>query len=477
MPISSAPNFRWLILLMLMGFTALGHFNRTSMSVVGSERLIDKSKKALDKSNAAAPSSDQTEDDPDDGSLDSSKDGSEIPGRGQGLSEEQMGYVYSAFLMVYTLLMLPGGWLIDRIGPTAALTWMGLGMGSCVVLTGVVGWLGLTGQTLWLALLAIRGLAGASCVTLHPGAARSVSLWMPPGSRSTGNGLVTAGALLGIALSYPAFGRLMDWLDWPLACVVSGAAMILLAIVWRMTASDHPASNAVNGNLQLIANTGASGDRRSSPIAPLHELLAFLTDRSFVLVTVSYSAVSYFQYLFFYWIGYYFEQVQKLPPIESRNAAFVVMLAMAVGMAVGGLCTDLLCRWCGFRWGRRLLAMASMGLCAGFTLVGLGSESPEMVKWWFALALGSLGICEGIFWTAANDLGGSKGGLAGSFINTSGNAVGLLAPIFSPMLARLFDWNVALQVACGVCVFGGLLWLWIDPQRTVPAGLEVPAGT
>ena len=73
-----------------------------------------------------------------------------------------------------------------------------------------------------LPLIAIRGLAGATSVPLHPGAARSVSLWIPLTSRATANGLVTAGALIGIAASYPGFGWLMDRLDWPLAFVVAG---------------------------------------------------------------------------------------------------------------------------------------------------------------------------------------------------------------------------------------------------------------
>ena len=37
-----------------------------------------------------------------------------------------------------------------------------------------------------------------------------------------------------------------------------------------------------------------------------------LRNRSLLLLTVSYSAVGYFEYVFFYWMGYYFENVVKL---------------------------------------------------------------------------------------------------------------------------------------------------------------------
>src|SRR5947207_15210964 len=100
---TKSPNVRWLIVALLVGFTFLGHFNRVSISVAANAHFIG-------------------------------------PGK---LSEEQMGLVYSAFLLVYTLGMLPGGWLIDRIGPRWALAGMGIGLGFCAALTGMLGWLGL----------------------------------------------------------------------------------------------------------------------------------------------------------------------------------------------------------------------------------------------------------------------------------------------------------------------------------------------
>ena len=39
-PDSRPTNIRWLIVLMLMGFTFLGHFNLNNISVVGSEQFI-----------------------------------------------------------------------------------------------------------------------------------------------------------------------------------------------------------------------------------------------------------------------------------------------------------------------------------------------------------------------------------------------------------------------------------------------------
>lgn len=402
---------------MLMGFTFLGHFNRVSISVAGNERFIGPN----------------------------------------GLSKEQMGMVYSAFLLVYTICMLPGGWVIDRVGPRLALTGMGLGMGCCVVLTGALGLLGTSIAVLWLPLMAIRGCAGVVSVPLHPAAARTVSLWVPLTGRSTANGLVTAGALVGIASTYPVFGMLMDWLDWPLAFAVCGATMMLFALVWWLLAGNEPAEHASASTVDDLVSTPRT-------TASFVDLMRMFRNRGLVLVTLSYAALSYFQYLFFYWIEHYFEKVLKLPVSDSRRAAFTVNMAMAVGMACGGYCTDFLCRIFGRRWGSRSMAITSMGLSALFGWQGVSAEDPGQVVLLFSLALGSLGLCEGLFWTTAPILEPRSGGLACAFLNTIGNAGGLLAPVFTPWIGEQHGWTVAIVVACLVCAAGALLWMVIDTE-------------
>src|SRR5580698_6132232 len=55
------------------------------------------------------------------------------------LSETQMGAVYSAFLLSYAVLMIPGGQLADRFGPRVVLTFMALGAAIFTGLTAMGG--------------------------------------------------------------------------------------------------------------------------------------------------------------------------------------------------------------------------------------------------------------------------------------------------------------------------------------------------
>lgn len=420
---SSDTKVRWMIVALLMGFTFLGHFNRTTMAVAGSERLTGPN----------------------------------------GMTDQQMGWIYSSFLIVYTLLMLPGGRVIDRFGPRLALAAMGLGSGLCIVLSGALGLLGWPVASLWVPFLAIRGLAGGFSVPLHPAAARSISFWIPLKSRTFANGLVTAGALIGYSLSFPVFGSLMDRVDWPMALIVCGVAMMLFSVVWLLLSSDHanqhPWSNEAERQLVSVNDIAAP----EAPRASMGQFIALFQNHRLLLLTISYSAVSYIQYLFFYWINHYFEKQLHLSARESRNNTFVIMMAMAVGMTVGGIVTDFLCRHWGRRIGCRAIAMSGMGLSALFAWWGIKAEQQQDVVWLFSMSFACLGLCEGIFWTTAPLFEPSNGGMAGAFLNTLSNGVGFVAPVLSPWIAERYGWDTAIAVACSICALGAALWLLIDP--------------
>ncbi len=409
-----SPATRWRIIALLMAFAAFGHFNRVSISVAGSEVFIPK----------------------------------------LGLSETRMGWVYTAFLIVYTIGMVPGGWLIDRIGASRALTLYGVTMGTFIMLTGVLGWITSTAESLWLGLLVIRSCAGLCSAPLHPGAAHVVSDLMSDRSRATANGMVTAGALIGIALSFPIFGWLMDRLSWPLAFVISGSLMIAFSFFWKR--NTQSVSFHAEAPLTLFPETANENA----------EWASLLLRADVWLISLSYAAYGYFQYLFFYWMDYYFKEVLKVPAVEARWASFWIMLAMGAGMAIGGMCTDLACRRLGTTRGRRAIVVVGMGMGAVFALLGVNVTGQINVAMCLAVSMASLGMCEGVFWTSATDIGGKSRGFCGAFMNALGNVGGLVSPVLTPVMAKTMGWPGAITVACIIAALGGAVWFAIRlPER------------
>jgi sugar phosphate permease len=459
-------SVRWRIVALLMATAAMCHFNRISITVAGAERIIPE----------------------------------------YHIHPVTMGIVYSAYLLVYTLCMTPGGWLIDHRGPRKALMLVGFGSGLFVVLIGLagfafpspfparslqaLGWLGspggngpwlaatalLAGQVLaasWplvIVLVCLRGLMGAVNAPIHPGAARVISFWIPAPARSWANGLVVGAALLGIASTYYLFGFLMDWLGWPRAFILAGLATALLAAVWMVYATDRPAQHAgVNAQERGLIEGGGLPTTDGNASQPSHRLGAggtwlLLRNRSLMLLTLSYAAVGYVQYLFFYWAEYYFDQVLELGKERGRLFATIPNLAMAVGMVAGGWLADRCHQYYGPRWGRMLVPVGGMLGTALFLSLGPTMPRTDGIVICFSAAMACIGATEAPFWVAAVELGGECGGTGAALLNTGGNVGGFLAPWVTPLLSQYIGWQKSILVAGLFCVIGAGLWAGVNPS-------------
>ncbi len=408
---------------LLMLVVACSHFNRVGISVAGTERIISQ----------------------------------------YGFSPESMGLVYSAYLAIYTLAMLPGGLLIDRFGARRALLVLGFGSTLFVAMTGGVGFAFHNAMNVWLGLMVARSLLGLVTAPLHPGAAHLVYEQAPAASKSTANGLVNAAACAGIAGTYLVMGKLIDVFGWPTAFLVSSGMTFLIALAWT-AGTRH--SRAARSLTAARAPWNLSG------------LRSVLRRRSVICITLAYAAYGYFQYMFFYWITYYFETIRHENMSVSRWYSTVITLAMGVGMISGGWLTDHVPR--GFSpWTRRAIVPV-LGMFASGAVFELGilAKSPQATLLAFAVSAALLGLCEAPFWTTAVELGGSSGGTAAGMMNTGGNAGGTLSPYLTPLLSTFFTrqygidagWRLGLAVAGGIVAAGGVLWWWVDPRHEVDAG-------
>lgn len=443
-------NVRWRVVALLMAYAALNHFNRVSMSVAGTERIL-------------------------------------VDYEG-GISETQMGMVYSAFLVAYTAAMTPGGWVIDRVGARLALVGMGFGSAAFVVLTGLAGLQWQDAAALLTALVVIRALAGVCSAPIHPAASRVVSRWIPLPSRSWANGLVNGAALIGIASTYYVVGPIMDFGGWQLPFLLAGAVTAGVAFLWAWYATEmpavHPSVNEEELTL-IVAASAESGPPRNGwdagevrqwswvdsapPLRALISRTSLLNSRSLLVLTLSYVAIGYFEFMLFYWIEHYFFKALEFSKSDSRLYSTACNLAMGCGMFVGGGLSDLCVRLFGHRRGRAAVPVTAM--LGGALFLGLGVVSkaqPLVVVLYFAIAMAAAGACEGPFWTTAVELGGRRGGTSAGLFNTGGNVGGFIAPILTPYLSQFIGWEGALGVAGVLCVLGAVAWYWVDPAERVP---------
>jgi ACS family D-galactonate transporter-like MFS transporter len=406
------------IVAFLMALVFISHFNRASMASAGDERIM----KQFD------------------------------------ISPKSMGVLYSAFLIVYTVFMIPGGWFIDRCGPRIAMACMGVGSAIFCAVTGVIGFGFIAAPHVWAALFIVRSLMGLLSVPLHPGAARAVGNWLPPERQAFANGIINGAAVLAYAAVHPIFGGLIDRVDWPIAFVITGTVTGLLALTWFVFARDYPSDTYAK---REIPPSSAGNESTAAP--------AFKINRSIILLTLSYSAVGYFQYLFFYWLHYYFDEILKMEKGESRFYAGLPNLAMAFCMPLGGWITGRITRLGG---SRTLVPKFGMTVSSLLLVLGILAHERAWIVLWFTLSLGVLGLCEASFWTIIVQLGGRKGGTSAAIMNTGGNGIGLLAPMITPFVAARFGWLAGIGLGAVVGLLGALCWFGIKERE--PAAMASP---
>jgi MFS family permease len=189
------------------------------------------------------------------------------------------------------------------------------------------------------------------------------------------------------------------------------------------------------------------------------------------LLTLGYAAVGYFQYLFFYWIHYYFESVLLLGKEQSRWFAAIPVITMGFCMPFGGWISDCMERRYGRAIGRKIVPMGGMLMSAALLGLGLMTKEPALMVFWFALSMGCVGAAEGPFWLTAVELGGKRGGRAAAIVNTGGNGIGLLAPLFTPMISESIGWKWGISIGGLACIGGALCW-W--PIRIKAGSLANP---
>jgi ACS family glucarate transporter-like MFS transporter len=368
------------------------------------------------------------------------------------LSETQMGSIFSAFILSYAVLMAPGGWLADRLGPRWVLALVGGGTAVFTALTAlapearVARYLGVFG-----CFLVVRLALGGCSAPLYPSCARMNRNWVPRIDRARVQGFIISGAPLGGAITPLLFAGLMARYGWQQSFLVAAAATGVLTAIWLRFVQDHPA-----GGPAASAETGLERQAQTS-------VWALLRNRNILLLTAGYFTLNYFEYIFFYWMYYYFGQIRKVGASQSAIYTTVLLLVMMVMLPLGGWVSDRLIPRFGSIPACRAVAVAGLVLSALLLYVGSNITAGVPMLVLLSLALGLAATSEGPFWAALIDAGGNQVGTAGGIMNGIGNLGGLLAPVLTPFIASRAGWSWGLYFGSFVVLAGAVTWFFLRP--------------
>jgi ACS family glucarate transporter-like MFS transporter len=381
------------------------------------------------------------------------------------LTDVQLGWVFSAFLLGYAVFQAPGGRMSDRFGPRRVIAigtvwWAAFTALTSFVPAGVAGMLAV--------LIGVRFLLGLGEAVILPAFNRVVAFWIPSQERGRANGWIFAGIGAGSGLAPPLSTWLLLNYGWRWSfrgCALLGLAT---AAVWLLIARNRPQDHPWVEEAE--AEHIRSGLPQKAAAAVAASWSCILGSRHVWAITASYFAYGYGVYIYFTWFFIYLSKVRGMDLKHTAYYGMLPFLAMAVGSTFGGWLSDRLTKRLGKRVGRCLFGAAAMALSGCFIALAMLAESPQLAAVVLAGGAGTLYLAQSVFWSVSADLAGSSAGSVSGVMNMGAQVGGASTALLTPLIAGHFGWSASFLATTAMCLVGAAAWLLVDPSATLKTG-------
>lgn len=375
-----------------------------------------------------------------------------------GLTQIQLGLVFSAFAWGYTIFQFPGGVFGDIAGPRKAVTIIAIIWGVLTIFTGMVpGRETATPAIILTVLIVLRFLVGVSHAPIFPIIGGAIANWFPVSGWGLPNGLTSTALTLGAAAAAPLIVWLMKEHGWRQSFFITAPLAFLIAVIWwryvRDHPSDHPSVSATE--LALIEKN------KQEVVEQKGMWKQTLKDRNVLLLAASYFCTNYVFYLFFNWFFFYLVDVRHFEQEQAGYFTSAQWIVGAIGGTLGGFLCDYFVRKYGPRKGHRMVPIPSMILGALFLLLGSMESRSVLAVAMLSISFGCTQLTEGAYWSATASVAGKHASAAGGVLNTGGNAVGGIGAVLVPVTAQMFGWPAAMVTGSIFALAAALLWFFI----------------
>ncbi|WP_250479598.1 MULTISPECIES: MFS transporter [unclassified Caballeronia] len=371
-------------------------------------------------------------------------------GKEFGLSNVQIGLVFSAFAYPYLVFQIIGGWVSDRFGAKKTLLVCGALWAVATLLTGLAGGL--------VSLLAARLLLGLGEGATFPAATSAMSRWVAKERRGFAQGITHAAARIGNAVAPGAIVLVMATYGWRESFFICGAISIVWVIVWALVFTeqpkDHPRITAEELEVLPPPKPKAAG----VPWLPLFKRM--------MPVTIVYFCYGWTLWLFLSWIPQYFLHSYHLDLKKSAIFASAVFFAGVVGDTLGGVVTDKLYE----RTGSLKRARSWMvSICMLLTLLSLVPIifTHDLYVSMACLAAGFFfaEMTIGPMWAIPMDIAPQYSGTASGMMNTGSALAAIISPVLSGFLIDRFgSWELPFVGSMVLMGLGVVLAFRMQPE-------------
>jgi MFS family permease len=347
-----------------------------------------------------------------------------------GLSNTQLGLVFSAFAYPYLIFQVIGGWFGDKFGARWTLTICGIVWALATILTGLAG--GLT------SLILARVLLGLGEGATFPVATRAMSAWVPEVKLGFAQGITHASARIGNAITPPLIVGLMAYLSWRGSFVLIGIISLGWALVWGWYFRDNPGSHSgiTDADLAALPTPKARGAGHKVPWVPLLKRMA--------PVTFVYFCYGWTLWTFLSWVPQFMLHNFNLDLKKSALFATLVFTGGVVGDALGGVVSDWLLRKTGsLLRARRDLVVVGMSGSLLCSLPILFTHDPLIAALSLSGTFFFAEITIGPMWAIPMDIAPRFSGTASGLMNTGSAFAAIVSPVvFGLVIDATGNWTL-----------------------------------
>lgn len=381
------------------------------------------------------------------------------------INNEQFGYLYSAFSLGYLLFQIPGGWLGQRLGTRVTMPGLSVVWSLCTVVTAVVASL--------FTMIAARFVFGLAQAGLVPNSAKVVKDWFPVAVRGKASSICAMAMSLGGIITISLTAWLMkeghDWRGILQSYSLVGIAWaVAFYFFFRTRPKEHPWTNVAE---QKLIREGDEDEDEGEP--PKMDWSAAFRDRNTWALCgqLIFKAAGYNFFVTFF--PAFLEYKYSIAKADAGMLTTYPLIGVVLGSLCGGVVIDGLFKKTGSKYISRCgVASVALALTASFAFGSTFTGSAEHLA--TVIAIGSFfsGMAIPCPWVASIDMGGKNPALVMGMMNAAGCLAGIC---ISPLIGRLIDhikatdgnWNIVIFVHAGFYLCAALLWLFVNPNKTI----------
>jgi MFS family permease len=361
-----------------------------------------------------------------------------------GLDNRDLGILFGAFFLTYSLFQIAAGWLVDRFNVYLIFSAGFVLWSAATILTGFSGG--------FAALLAFRLLLGLGEACAYPAYSRMIYAGFREHERGFANALIDAGSRTGPAIGVLTGGLILTRFDWRVLFIAIGSVGCLWLIPWVWFLR-HPSG----GFERPSRATGGPG------------FGAILRKREAWGTIIGLFCLNYSWVFILNWLTAYLTQERHY---STRMMAWYGSLPFW-----GVAATTVLFGWFSDRAIRRGASPTRVRLgavCGGMlvnTLMLVAYAIPNQIVSMAVLIVAclALGVTSSNFWAVTQSLAGRDAvGKWTGLQNGIGNLAGIVGPYLTGvMLARTGSFLLPFAAACFMAALGAVCYWWMV-RRVAP---------